>query len=83
MSACKTCSPEIYHRVMVRVKPVCFILFQERQTRKSNEEQIERNSNFARDDGISQPFVDSRTLLQYFAKSSFKVYLFRLFVSHD
>lgn len=48
MSARKTCSPDIYHGVMVRVKPARFTLFRERAARKRNEEQIERNSNFTR-----------------------------------
>lgn len=43
MSARKTCSLDIYHGVMVRVKPACFTLFRERAARKRNEEQIERN----------------------------------------
>lgn len=30
MSARKTCSPDIYHDVMVRVKPARFTLFRER-----------------------------------------------------
>lgn len=52
MSARKTCSPDIYNGVMVRVKPARFTLFQEREARKRNEEQIERNSNFSIDGGI-------------------------------
>lgn len=48
MFARRTCSSDIYHGVMVRVKPARFTLFREREARKRNEEQIERNSNFAR-----------------------------------
>lgn len=58
MSARKTCSPDIYHGVMVRGKPARFTLFQE--ARKRNEEQIERNSNFARRWNKSQRIAIAR-----------------------
>lgn len=76
MSARKTCSLDIYHGVMVRVKPARFTLFQEREARKRNEEQIERNSYFVRRWNKSQ-FAESRALLQYFDKNWLKVSLFR------
>lgn len=78
MSARKTCSPDIYNGVMVRVKPAHFTLFQEREAKKRNEEQIEWNSNFARRWNKNQPFGESRVVvilwshsLSLFVMSSF------------